>query len=80
MIGSDKTQVHYGWVVAGVTFLVLLVGASVRSTPGVLIVPLREEFGWSTATISGAVALNIMLYGLVGPFAVAVMERFCVFR
>ncbi len=69
-------RIHYGWVVAGVTFLVLLVGASVRSTPGVLIVPLRQEFGWSTATISGAVALNIMLYGLVGPFAVAVMERF----
>ena len=69
-------RLFYGWVVAGVTFLVLLVGASVRSTPGVLIVPLREEFGWSTATISGAVAVNIMLYGLVGPFAVAVMERF----
>ncbi len=66
---------HYGWVMVGVTFLVLLVGASVRSTPGVLIVPLKSEFGWSTATISGAVALNIMLYGLVGPFAVAVMER-----
>ena len=69
-------RLHYGWVVAAVTFLVLLVGASVRSTPGVLIVPLRQEFGWSTATISFAVALNILLYGLVGPFAVAVMERF----
>ena len=67
---------HYAWVVAGVTFCVLLVGALVRSTPGVLIVPLKEEFGWSTATISAAVALNILLYGLVGPFAVAVMERF----
>ncbi len=67
---------HRAWIVAGVTFLVLLVGASVRSTPGVLIVPLKQEFGWSTATISGAVALNIMLYGLVGPFAVALMERF----
>ena len=67
---------HYAWVVAGVAFLVLLVGASIRSTPGVLIVPLREEFGWSTATISGAVAINLMLYGLVGPFAVAIMERF----
>ncbi len=67
---------HYAWIVAGVTFLVLLVGASVRSTPGVLIVPLKQEFGWSTAGISGAVAVNIMRYGLVGPFAVAVMERF----
>jgi predicted MFS family arabinose efflux permease len=67
---------HYAWVVAGITFLVLLVGAGIRATPGELIVPLRAEFGWSTATISSAVAINILLYGLLGPFAVAVMERF----
>ena len=74
--GKQRRAPHYAWVVAAVTFLVLLVGASIRSTPGVLIVPLREEFGWSTATISAAVAINLMLYGLVGPFAVAIMERF----
>ena len=67
---------HYGWVVAGVTFLVLLIGAGIRATPGVLIVPLEQEFGWSAATIGGAVAINILLFGLIGPFAVAVIERF----
>ena len=67
---------HYGWIVAAITFLVLLVGAGIRATPGVLIVPLEHEFGWSNATISGAVAINILLYGLMGPFAVAIMERF----
>ena len=67
---------HYGWIVAGITFLVLLAGAGIRATPGVLIVPLEHEFGWSDATISAAVAINILLYGLLGPFAVAIMERF----
>ena len=67
---------HYAWVVAAVTFLVLLIGAGIRATPGVLIVPLENEFGWSDATISMAVAINILLYGLMGPFAVAIMERF----
>ncbi len=71
-----ESRVHYGFVVAAVTFLVLLVGAGVRATPGVLILPLEHEFGWSNATISAAVAINILLYGLLGPFAVAVMERF----
>ncbi len=71
-----RRSLHYGWIVAAVTFLVLLVGAGIRATPGVLIVPLEHEFGWSDATISGAVAINILLYGLIGPFAVAVMERF----
>ncbi len=67
---------HYAWLVAGVTFLVLLCGAGVRATPGVLILPLEHEFGWTDATISGAIAVNLLLYGLMGPFAVAIMERF----
>jgi sugar phosphate permease len=66
--------VHYAWVVVGVTFLLLLVAAGVRATPSVLIVPLEEAFGWSRATISFAVAVNIFLYGLMGPFAAALMQ------
>ena len=73
---SHPRRPHYAWIVAAVTFAVLLVGAGIRATPSVLIVPLEREFGWSTATISAAVAVNILLYGLLGPFAVAVMERF----
>ncbi|GJE26927.1 MFS transporter [Methylobacterium organophilum] len=71
-----RGPIHYGWIMAGMTFLVLLVGAGLRAAPGVLIVPLEREFGWSTATISFAIAVNIFLYGMVGPFAVALMERF----
>src|SRR5438105_14429943 len=67
---------HYAWIVAGVTFVTLLVAAGLRATPGVLIVPLETEFGWSRATISFAIGLNIFLYGLIGPFAAAVMDRF----
>lgn len=67
---------HPAWVVAACTFLVLLIAAGIRSAPGVLIVPLETEFGWSRATIGFAVAVNIALYGLIGPFAAAVIERF----
>src|SRR5689334_12661063 len=56
--------------------MTLLVAAGLRATPGVLIVPLETEFGWSRATISFAIGLNIFLYGLIGPFAAAVMDRF----
>src|SRR5437764_14387665 len=72
---ARQRRLHYAWIVAGVTFLTLLVAAGLRATPGVLIVPLETEFGWSRATISFAVGLNIFLYGLIGPFAAAVMER-----
>jgi sugar phosphate permease len=73
---SDRFKgLHYGWIVAGLTFFVLLATAGVRSSPGVLIVPLEREFGWSRATISFAVSVNLVLYGLIGPFAAALMER-----
>ena len=73
-------RVHYAWIVAGVTFLILLVAAAIRATPGVLIVPLEQTFGWSRATISFAVSVNLLLYGLCGPFAASLMERFGVRR
>src|SRR5436305_13747868 len=73
---ARQRKLHYAWIVAGVTFLTLLVAAGLRAAPGVLIVPLETEFGWSRATISFAIGLNIFLYGLIGPFAAAVMDRF----
>jgi sugar phosphate permease len=66
---------HYAWVIAAVTFVVLLVTAGVRATPGILMVPLEGEFGWNRAVISAAVAINIALFGLIGPFAASVMDR-----
>jgi sugar phosphate permease len=73
MLISNK--IYYGWIVVGVTCVVLLTGAGVRSTPGVLMVPLETEFGWSRATIGLAVSINLILYGCIGPFAAAIMER-----
>src|SRR5882672_10400511 len=70
-----QRKLHYGWIVVGVTFVTLLIGAGVRSTPGILLVPLENEFEWSRATISLAVAISLFLYGFIGPFAAAVMER-----
>ncbi len=68
-------RLHYAWIIALVTFVVLIVTAGIRATPGILIVPLETEFGWSRTAISGAVAINIALFGLIGPFAASVMDR-----
>ncbi|MGA8079034.1 MAG: MFS transporter, partial [Xanthobacteraceae bacterium] len=76
----SRRDIHYGWVVVGVTFLTLLVTAAAMGTPGVLIVPLEHEFGWSDAEISSALALRILLFGLFGPFAAAFMNRYGVRR
>ena len=75
-VAPASLKFHYAWIVVGVTFLMLLLGAGVRSAPSVLIVPLEEEFHWSPATVSSAVALSILMYGAIAPFAAAMMERF----
>jgi sugar phosphate permease len=67
---------HYAWIVLAITFVVLLISAATRATPGVLMVPLEQEFGWSRATISIAISINLLLYGLTGPFAAGLVNRY----
>lgn len=68
--------VYYGWVVAGTTFLVMLATAGAMGSAGVLIGPLQSEFGWTTEQISSALALRLVIFGLLGPFAAAFMNHF----
>lgn len=73
-------SVHRAWWVAFVTLLALVSAAAFRSSTGVLFIPIEQEFGWSRTTTSGAVSLNLVLYGLTAPFAAAIMERWGVRR
>ncbi|GIJ48683.1 MFS transporter [Virgisporangium aliadipatigenens] len=75
-----RTRIHPAWYVAVVTFVVLISSAGFRATPSVLIRPLHDEFGWPLATISAAVSINLILFGLTAPFAAALMERFGIRR
>lgn len=68
-------RLHYAWIVAGVTFVVMLITSGVRAAPGLFMVPLESEFGWSRAIISASIAVNIALFGLIGPFAASVMDQ-----
>lgn len=69
-------RVHYAWVVFATAFVTLLGAAGFRSTPAILIDPLRDEFGWSRATVGLAVSINVLLFGLIGPFAAALQLRY----
>src|SRR5207237_10842268 len=68
------------WLVVSVTFVTLITTAGFRATPGVLIVPLQDEYHWSRATVSLAISVGLLLYGLTAPFSAALMETFGVRR
>jgi sugar phosphate permease len=71
-----RRNIHYGWVMVGITFLTALISAGTVGAPGVFIVPLQHEFGWSTAEISSALSIRFILFGLMAPFAAALLNRY----
>ena len=75
-----RRNIHYGWAMVAVTFLTALIAAGTVGAPGVFIVPLQQEFGWSTAEISSALSIRFILFGLMAPFAAALMNRFGIRR
>ena len=68
--------VHYGWVVVGVAFLIVVIASGVRATPGVLIRPLERDFSWSRSEISLAISLSLLMYGLASPLSGRIADRF----
>ncbi len=73
-------RIHPAWFVAGAALVALIGAAGFRAAPGVLMVPLHEEFGWSMTQISLAVTVNLVLYGVTAPFAAGLMQRFGIRR
>lgn len=71
-----RRGIHYGWAMVAVTFLTMLSTAAAMGVPGVLLKPLTKEFGWDVSAVSGPLALRLALYGLMGPFAAALMQRY----
>jgi predicted MFS family arabinose efflux permease len=76
----SRARIHYGWVVAGATFLSGLIMAGAVGAPGVFIIPLQKEFGWTTSDISAALAVRFFLFGMIAPFAAALMNRYGIRR
>lgn len=73
---SAPRKTHYAWVVAGVTFVVILFASSVQGVFSLLIQPLMSEFGWSRSVATMPASVNILVYGVTGPFAAALTVRF----
>src|SRR5579859_4763504 len=71
-----RRGIHYGWVMVVLTFLTALCSAAGTGLPGILIVPISQEFHWSRGDISGALALMLAMFGGMAPFGGALMIRY----
>lgn len=68
--------IHYGWVMVALTFLNAVCSSAATTLPGVLLLPMSEEFGWSRGDIAGAMGLMLTLFALAAPFAGATILRY----
>lgn len=71
-----RGRVFYGWIVVAVAVPVVMVAAGIRSAPGAWLLAMREDLGWSTATLSLSAAIGLLVYGFTGPVAGALIQRF----
>ncbi len=69
-------RLHYAWVIAGITFLAILAASGVRSSFGVFIKPLEQDFGWERGVIALAAAISLLIYGASGPLAGRLVDRY----
>src|SRR5215212_5964099 len=72
----ERHRIYYGWIVVAVTCVTVLVSAGLRQVPAVVIKPLEAEFGWDRASISLAIAVSLIAYGLGSPFSGRLIDRF----
>jgi len=77
---TGKLKWHYGWMVVAVTFATMVVSAGVRSMPGILMLPLADEFQWSRSAISSVMSVGIFLYGMMGLFAASLLQKYGIRR
>jgi len=72
-----KPRLFYGWRIVAVSLVVLFItlGLGYYSF-GVFFNPLIAEFGWSRATLSGAMSMFLLAWGLACPFVGRMTDRY----
>jgi len=61
---TNKPRVFYGYILVAAAVAIQIVAWGIHNTYGVFFNPLLDEFGWSRATISGAMSLSSIMVGL----------------
>ncbi len=72
---TARSPLYFGWyVVAAVTFIAF-VNTGSRSSFGIFVIPMSEDFGWSRFTISVVAAIGAIVGGAAQPFLGYVFDR-----
>ena len=62
-----RLQVHYAWVIIGLSVLLYLGGGSITQAFGVVILPLQGEYGWGQGSITLAYGISAIISAVLSP-------------
>ncbi len=62
-----RLQVHYAWVIIGLSVLLYLGGGSITQAFGVVILPLQDEYGWGQGSITLAYGISAIISAVLSP-------------
>ncbi len=73
---KTKKPIYYGWYVVAASGFVAFVTTGARSSFGIFIIPLEDEFGWSRFMLSLAVGTGFLVNGVTQPFIGRLFDRY----
>ena len=68
-------QIFYGWVIVGVSAIILLIVWGCNYSFGIFFKPLIAEFGWSRTTTSLAYSIFLVVHSLSQPIVGRISDR-----
>lgn len=73
---QSKIAPSYGWVIVGVSFVIITITYGMHYSFGVFFKPLQENFGWTRAVTSGVFSLYMFLHCALAILAGWALERY----
>ena len=69
----DQMGIHFSWFMAAIAFLVIFFSSASLATPGILMVEITKDLGWSIGDVSLAIGVLFLTVALAAPFGAALM-------
>jgi MFS family permease len=73
---AEDGSSRYGWVIVSAAVLLMAGFLATPTSFGLFVRPLGEEFGWSRATVSGAMSLSMAVSAVVGIFMGKLTDKY----
>lgn len=72
---TSRSKIHYAWWVVIASGAAVFLSAGIRSAPGVFLLPIESDMGLDRSTVSFAVSLGLLVYGLSAPLSGKLIDR-----